>query len=97
MRRTMKGRSIVAKKKTSLLGIELAFYEENKNDFLREHANRHLLIKGQELVGHFSTRDRAVGEGIRRFGREPFLVRLSGTDTMEFTVPLLALGLPCQS
>ncbi len=29
---------------TSLLGTELAFYEKNKDDFLRKHANQHLLI-----------------------------------------------------
>ena len=82
---------------TPLLGEELSFYDENKDDFLHKHANRHLLIKGRELIGHFSTMDQAVGEGVRQFGREPFLVRLAGTDTPEFTVPVLALGLPCQS
>lgn len=82
---------------TPLLGEELSFYDENKDNFLHKHANRHLLIKGRALIGHFSTMDQAVGEGVRQFGTEPFLVRLAGTDTPEFTVPVLALGLPCQS
>ena len=81
----------------TLLGEELAFYDEHKDEFLRKHANRHLLIKGQALIGHFPTMDRAVGEGVRQFGKEPFLVRLAGTETPAFTVPVLALGLPCQS
>ena len=80
-----------------LLAEELGFYEENRERFLREHTNRHLLIKGRALIASFSTMDQAVGEGVRQFASEPFLVRLSGTDTPTFTVPILELGLPCQS
>ena len=80
-----------------LLAEELDFYDENRERFLHEHTNRHLLIKGNELIASFPTMDQAVGEGVRQFGSEPFLVRLSGTDTPTFTVPVLALGLPCQS
>ena len=80
-----------------LLAEELAFYEENRERFLHEHTNRHLLIKGRALIASFSTRDQAVGEGARQFGSGPFLVRLSGADTPTFTVPILEPGLPCQS
>ncbi len=85
------------KQDKSLLDVEIGFYDEHKEEFIKEHTNRHLLIKGEQLVGHFSTAEQAVGEGVRRFGKEPFLVRLSGTETPQFTVPVLALGLPCQS
>ena len=84
-------------RKKGLLAEELAFYEENRERFLHEHTNRHLLIKGRALIASFSTRDQAVGEGVRQFGSGPFLVRLSGTDTPICTVPVLALELPCQS
>ncbi len=82
---------------TPLLGEEQSFYDANKDDLLHKYANRHLLIKGSKVIGDFSTRDQAVGEGVRQFGRDPFLVRLSGQDMPEFTVPVLALGVPCQS
>ncbi|MCY4541458.1 MAG: hypothetical protein OXB95_03550 [Rhodobacteraceae bacterium] len=85
------------KQQEHLLGTEIEFYETNKDEFLHKHTNRHLLIKGRKLVGDFSTMNQAVGEGFRRFGTDPFLVRLSGEDTPTFTVPLLALGLPFQS
>ena len=75
-----------------LLAEELDFYDENRERFLHEHTNRHLLIKGRELIASFPTMDQAVGEGVRQFGSEPFLVRLSGTGTPTFTVPVLALG-----
>ena len=80
-----------------LLAEELDFYDQNKEQFLHQHTNRHLLIKGHELIASFPTMDQAVGEGVRRFGTEPFLVRLSGAETPKFTAPVLALGLPCRS
>ena len=80
-----------------LLSEELDFYDQNRELFLHEHTNRHLLIKGRKLVASFPSMDQAVGEGVRQFGTEPFLVRLSGADTPKVTVPVLALGLPCQS
>ena len=80
-----------------LLAEEIEFYNQNKELFLHEHTNRHLLIKGDELVGSFFTNDQAVGEGVRRFGVGPFLVRLSGADTPSASVPVLTLGLQCQS
>jgi len=81
----------------NLLCEDLSFYEKNREDFLHKHTNRYLLIKGSKLVGAFATRGQATGEGVRQFGKEPFLVRLSGEDTPTFTVPVLALGLPCRS
>ena len=81
----------------ALLGEELAFYDEHREEFLHRYTNRHLLIKGSELIGSFATMDQAVGEGVRQFGSGPFLVRLSGEDTPTFSVPVLQLGLPCQS
>ncbi len=80
-----------------LLGEELEFYNKNREQFLHDYTNRHLLIKGDELIGGFLTQDDAVGEGVRRFGIGPFLVRLSGEDTPSASVPMLTLGLPCQS
>ena len=80
-----------------LLAEEIEFYNQNTERFLHEYTNRHLLIKGDELIGNFPTNDLAVGEGVRRFGIGPFLVRLSGADTPNASVPVLTLGLPCQS
>lgn len=80
-----------------LLGEEISFYESKKEELIREHINRHLLIKGSELIGSFATREQAVVEGYRRYGTGPFLVRLTGEDTPVGYVPALALGIPlCQ-
>ena len=77
---------------------EIEFYEENKDRFIREYTNRHLLIKGRELIGSFTKRDQAIGDGFRRFGSGPFLVLLSGEEGVPTaSVPALTLGLLCQS
>ena len=80
-----------------LLGEEISFYESNKEEFIRDHINRHLLIKGSKLIGSFETRGQAIAAGYRRYGTGPFLVRLTGEDTPVGFVPSLALGIPlCQ-
>ena len=77
-----------------LLGEEVQFYEQNREALIRDHLNRYLLIKGSKLIGTFSTEEGAIGEGFRRFGTEPFLVRLTGEDTPVLSVPALSLGIP---
>ena len=80
-----------------LLGEEISFYESNKEEFIRDHINRHLLIKGSKLIGSFETRGQAIAAGYRRYGTGPFLVRLTGEDTPVGFVPSLASGIPlCQ-
>ena len=74
-----------------LLQQELEFYGKNRERFLKEHTNRYLLIKGEKLIASYLTSDQAIGEGVRQFGVEPFLVRMSGTDTPTATVPVLTL------
>ena len=74
-----------------MLQQELEFYGKNRERFLKEYTNRYLLIKGKSLIASYQTSDQAIGEGVRQFGSEPFLVRMSGTDTPNVTVPVLAL------
>lgn len=80
-----------------LLAEETSFYEENRDDFLMKYPNRHLLIKGREIIGSYETYSQAVEEGVKRFGQGPFLVRLAGADEPQAGSPALALGLLCQS
>ena len=80
--------------KGRLLGEEIQLYEQNKEALMRDYLNRHLLIKGGEVIGSYSTEGQAIGEGVRRFGTEPFLVRLTGEDTPVVSVPALTLGIP---
>ena len=77
----------------NLLQDEVAFFDQNSEEFLRKYKGRFLLIKGAKLVGHYPTRSNAVTEGVRRFGKGPFLVRVPGEEVPVFAMPSLALGL----
>ena len=54
---------------------ELATFEGQKAELLTNHAGKFALIKGDEFIAAFDTPDNAYREGIKRFGREPFLVK----------------------
>jgi len=83
----------MSESKKPLLAEEVDFYNQNKKEFLDKYTNRYLLIKENKLIGDFSTQNEAAGEGVRRFGAGPFLVRLSGEDTAVESVPALTWGL----
>ena len=76
---------------TDVLNEELAFYEEQKPVLLKSHPGQWVVIKGRGLIGVFPTRDEAYTEAVKRFSREPFLIKqILEQDTIEH-VPLLAL------
>ena len=81
----------------SLLKAEIAYYDEHLEELLLTYPNRFVLIHGDELIGTFESHAEAVGEGVRRYGRGPFLVRRTGDKQRVFTAPALSLGLlQCQ-
>ncbi len=58
----------------SLLDEEVVYYLAQLPGW-RDHEGKHVLIRGQEQFGFFPTRDLALEEGFRRFGRVAFLVK----------------------
>jgi hypothetical protein len=56
------------------LAAELDVYEAHLPDWV-DREGQHVLIKGEEVVGFFSTRDEALMTGYTRFGIVPFLVK----------------------
>ena len=76
-----------------ILAEETEFFETHKEELAAKYPNQHLLVKGGEVIGAYSTQAEAIAEGTRRFDRGPFLVRLSGADQPVFSIPALALGI----
>ncbi len=76
-----------------LLSVECAFYERERENLLLKYPNRVLLIQGEDVAGTFASEDEAVGEGIRKFGNRPFLVRRSGEDAPVLVATSLELGI----
>ena len=57
------------------LSREQAVYEANLPRWLQEHEGAHVLIKGDEVVGFYETRDEALAAGYARFGVVPLFVK----------------------
>jgi hypothetical protein len=57
------------------LEIELQYFERQKTDWLKTHAGKFVLIKGEQLSGVFDSDAAAFQAGVALFGAEPFLVK----------------------
>lgn len=63
---------------------ELATYQKNLNDWT-EHEGQYVLIKGDQVIGFFSSYDDAIREGYERFKLTPFLVKVvSSLEQVHF-------------
>ena len=58
-----------------VLKKELQHFEKVKADLLKTNQGQFALIKGEELLGTFSTMEEAYKQGMDRFGVEPFLIK----------------------
>jgi hypothetical protein len=61
--------------RTVSLNREHAVYETNLPRWVQEHECAHVLIKGDEVVGFYNTRDEALAAGYARFGVVPLFVK----------------------
>jgi hypothetical protein len=57
------------------LETELRYFGEHKEEWLKHYEGKYALVKGETLVGTFTTFQEAYQRGIAEFGKEPFLVQ----------------------
>ena len=57
------------------LATELRTFEQHRVELLQDHAGKHALIKGSEVVGIFDNDVAAAEAGYARFGLSRFLVK----------------------
>lgn len=78
---------------TNPLVKETETYQKNKEDLLRDNTGKFVLIKGDEIIGIYETRNDAIKIGIDKFGNSPFLVKkISEVDeSQNFTSNLIKL------
>jgi hypothetical protein len=72
---------------------EIALYEKMKPELLKNHMGKFALIHGEEYIGSYDSAVNAYGEGVKRFGREPFLVRKVSEPEEVYRNQALSLGL----
>jgi hypothetical protein len=73
----------------STLEKERAFFKANQAEWSKAYLGKFVLVKGDKLIGFFDNPEKAVSEGLRRFGAESFLVR--GVDEKDETVRIPTL------
>jgi hypothetical protein len=72
---------------------ELKFYKSQYKELLSHYENQFVLIKGDKLLGFFTTDLEAYQAGLEKLGNQPFLIKkvIKGDDIER--VPALILGL----
>lgn len=75
------------------LETELGFYESIKDDLLRHHEGKFVLIIGREQLGVFDRSEDAYKHGITLRGNVPMLIKqITQNDPVE-RIPAMVLGL----
>lgn len=72
---------------------ELQFFNAQKEEFLKHHEGKFVLIKEAQLVAAFDSSQDAYEEGVRRFGNTPFLIKRVLKEEPTDSIPALNLGI----
>jgi hypothetical protein len=72
---------------------ELALFAKLKPELLKTYARKFVLIRGDEFIGAYDSAENAYAEGVKRFGRESFLVKEVTEQEDVYRNQALALGL----
>lgn len=77
----------------SRLVKELAYFATHAEEWDVLYAGRFVVVKGDSLLGTFSSMGEALAAGAREFGLSDFLVREIGQPAPAVSIPALTLGL----
>lgn len=76
-----------------MLDEELKYFTEHKEELLKHYENQFVLIKGDTLIGAFTTEAEAYQAGVQRFGNQPFLIKKVAKEEELVHFPAFSLGL----
>ena len=71
---------------------ELKYYKENKDKLLKHHENQFVVIKGDKLIGAFTTEEEAYEAGLRALGNVSFLIKRVTKEEEVVRFPALSIG-----
>ena len=71
---------------------ELKYFESMKDELLKHHKDKYALIKDETLVGTFTKMEEAYEEGVKKFGKEPFLIKRIIENEPPESLPSLMTG-----
>ena len=72
---------------------ELQYYSAHKIELLEHHQGQFALIKGDALLGTYTTLEEAFDAGVKALGNQPFLIKqvLETDEVIQY--PALAVGM----
>lgn len=73
------------------LAREQKLYDSNLRQWLPEHEGKHVLIKGNAVVGFYGSRDEALSTGYARFGIGPLFVKQVSPSESIHQIPNAAV------
>ena len=59
----------------AILQQEYNFFLRHLKEFLAEHLDQFVLIKGTDVIGFYNDYEEALKEGLHRFGNVPFFIK----------------------
>lgn len=68
-----------------MLEKEFQYYLDNQADFVKKHANKFLVIKNQEVVGVYDTKENAYDDATSKFELGTFLIQQCLPGTLGHT------------
>jgi hypothetical protein len=72
---------------------ELGYFQERKDELLKQFRGQFALIRGRELFGTFTTYAEAYEAGVKMFGNAPMLIRRIAEEEPMEQAPALMHGL----
>ena len=75
-----------------MLERELAFFESERDSLLRHHRGQFALIKGEELLGTFTTFQQAFEAGVAAIGNSEMLIQQVHDEEEIAQFPALSVG-----
>jgi hypothetical protein len=72
---------------------ELKFFKENQDKLVEQYGGKVLVIKGNEVVGAYSTPIEAYKEASKKFAFGSFMIQPCKSGSDAYTVTISTLGL----
>ena len=76
-----------------MLDVERQYFDQHREDLLRQYPGRFVVIKEQQVRGPFDTIQDALGAAASEFGLCSVLVRRTDDVPQEISIPALTLGI----
>lgn len=78
---------------SGIFNTEVAYFEQHREDFVREALGRFVVVKGKEHFGFYETEEEAYRAGVELLGLKPFLIKQVLVEDQIHEIPAYYLGL----